>query len=120
MSHSKLLYEIHFAHALRISLVSNIVSGIAGILISIALNGGSWLVVWFPWVSGQEVHQDALLSFIVYYAGAFILTLLLEYSTNYTQLAIRYSRSTIALVTLITNAISYVLGSAVLYSYRFN
>ena len=31
--------------------VSNIVSGAVGIITTLALNGGWWLVVWFPWVS---------------------------------------------------------------------
>ncbi len=30
--------------------VANAISGAVGIAISMALNGGWWLVVWFPWV----------------------------------------------------------------------
>ena len=33
------------------AVVSNVVSGLFGIIVSMALNGGWWLVVWFPWVS---------------------------------------------------------------------
>ena len=35
---------------------SNIISGIIGIMASLLLNGGWWLVVWFPWVSSHEVN----------------------------------------------------------------
>ena len=36
-------------------IISNLVSGIIGIIVSMILNGGWWLVVWFPWVGGNEV-----------------------------------------------------------------
>ena len=36
--------------------ISNIVSGVIGIIITMILNGGWWLVVWFPWVSSHEVN----------------------------------------------------------------
>ena len=33
-----------------VATLTNIISGITGIIISIKINGGWWLVVWFPWV----------------------------------------------------------------------
>ena len=35
--------------------LSNIISGAVGIITTLELNGGWWLVVWFPWVSKHEV-----------------------------------------------------------------
>lgn len=107
---------------LRIALVSNIVSGIVGIVISLMLNGGWWLVVWFPWVSSHEVKTDNpqdLVFLAIYYICAFVLTLLLEYATNYTQLLRHHTPRKIAMVTLVTNAISYSAGTLVLYGYSF-
>ena len=35
--------------------LSNIISGAVGIITTLELNGGWWLVIWFPWVSKHEV-----------------------------------------------------------------
>ena len=34
-------------------IISNLVSGTIGIIGSMLVNGGWWLVVWFPWVSSN-------------------------------------------------------------------
>ena len=49
---------------------ANFVSGLFGIIITLILNGGWWLVVWFPWVSSHEVDfsiPNELTGFIIYY-----------------------------------------------------
>jgi len=48
--------------------VSNIISGAVGIISTLALNGGWWLVVWFPWVSSHEVDihsRQAALALVI-------------------------------------------------------
>ena len=53
---------------------ANFVSGLFGIIITLILNGGWWLVVWFPWVSSHEVDfsiPNELTGFIIYYIVAF-------------------------------------------------
>lgn len=48
---------------------SNFVSGLFGIIITMILNGGWWMVVWFPWVGSHEVDfsiQNVLIGFIIY------------------------------------------------------
>lgn len=99
---------------------SNLISGIVGIIGSILLNGGWWLVVWFPWVSDHEVKGiEAVRWLILFYAIAFVLTLLIEGLFNYLFLKKKYSNSLILKSTLIINMISYLLGSFAMYSYSF-
>ncbi|GIM58715.1 hypothetical protein [Capnocytophaga canimorsus] len=103
-------------------LVTNIISGIIGILISLKLNGGWWLVVWFPWVSKNEVslsNPQAIKLLAIYYLCAFILTLTLEFLTNYLFFKKSFDIKKIGKVTLLANVISYLFGSIVLYSYSF-
>ncbi|ATA92329.1 hypothetical protein [Capnocytophaga canimorsus] len=103
-------------------LVTNIISGIIGILISLKLNGGWWLVVWFPWVSKNEVslsNPQAIKWLAIYYLCAFILTLTLEFLTNYLFFKKSFDIKKIGKLTLLANVISYLFGSIVLYSYSF-
>ncbi|CEN50322.1 hypothetical protein ACILD6_08005 [Capnocytophaga canimorsus] len=103
-------------------LVTNIISGIIGILISLKLNGGWWLVVWFPWVSKNEVslsNPQAIEWLAIYYLCAFILTLTLEFLTNYLFFKKSFDIKKIGKLTLLANVISYLFGSIVLYSYSF-
>lgn len=103
--------------------VSNIISGIAGIIISLKLNGGWWLVVWFPWVSNNEVNlnnRESLEWIIVFYVGAFVLSILIESLINWLFLRKIYHTKSILLSTLWINMISYIIGSIVLYSYSFS
>ena len=39
-----------------VTTLTNVISGVVGIFISMVLNGGWWLVVWLPWVSRHEIH----------------------------------------------------------------
>ena len=48
---------------------SNALSGLTGIMLSLWLNGGWFLVVWFPWVSSNEVnlqHHHVLRTLLIY------------------------------------------------------
>lgn len=107
----------------KVAALSNVVSGIAGIVISMILNGGWWLVVWFPWVSNSEVdirNRESLEWIIIFYIGAFILSIIIETLINWIFLRKNYSAKKIFLSTLWVNVISYLVGSAVLYSYSFS
>jgi hypothetical protein len=104
----------------RIAL-SNIISGAVGIIISLILNGGWWLIVWFPWVSSFEINsQEARQGLTVYYVFAFILTLLIEIGINISLFKKIFERKQISKTTLIVNLISYAIGTIVLYAYSFN
>ena len=98
---------------------SNIVSGLVGIMASLSLNGGWWLVVWFPWVSSHEVNvhnSTELTGLLIYYVVAMILSVLIEMLINHLILRTRYSFKSTFKATLIANASSYVLG-AILIAY---
>ena len=97
--------------------VSNIVSGAIGILTSMALNGGWWLVVWFPWVSSHEVdvHDVKQLWFLViYYFIALILSIFIEVLINTLFLRKQYHFKKILNASLIANAFRYALGAIII------
>ncbi len=97
--------------------VSNIVSGAIGIIASLALNGGWWLVVWFPWVSSHEVdvHDTTQLWFlIIYYFVALILSIFIEVFVNNLFLRKQYKFKKILNASLIANAFSYALGAIII------
>lgn len=102
--------------------VSNVISGIVGIAISMILNGGWWLVVWFPWVSNNEVGNscEALKWLAIYYLCAFVLTVVLETITNWSLLRKQYKTGKLLKTTLLVNVISYAVGSIILYLYSFS
>jgi hypothetical protein len=97
--------------------VSNIISGAVGIITTMALNGGWWLVVWFPWVSKHEVDihdSQELLGLIVFYAAALILSVLIELLVNHLMLQKRYPFKKTLHATLIANGFSYILGAVLI------
>ena len=97
--------------------VSNIVSGAIGIIASLALNGGWWLVVWFPWVSSHEVdvHDTTQLWFlIIYYFIALILSIFIEVLVNILFLCKQYKFKKTLNASLIANAYSYALGAIII------
>ena len=101
-------------------IISNLISGIVGIIGSMILNGGWWLVVWFPWVSDNEVSGTEVFKWLaILYAIAFVLTILIEGLVNYLMLKKDYSKPQILRMTLIVNIISYALGSLAMYTYSF-
>ncbi len=80
------------------------------------------MVVWFPWVSSNEVdlsNPNSKNSLIIFYVAAFVLTLLIETLINITRLKKQYPTQKIMSATIICNVISYVIGSFVLYAYSF-
>ena len=97
--------------------LSNIVSGAVGIITTLELNGGWWLVVWFPWVSKHEVDihdsQD-LRALVLFYVAALILSVLIELLINHLMLQKRYPFRKTLRATLIANAFSYVLGAVLI------
>ena len=97
--------------------VSNIVSGALGIITTMAVNGGWWLVVWFPWVSSHEadIHsrQEAL-ALVIYYIVALILSVLIELLVNHLMLRKQYPFKRTFRATLIANAFSYILGAVLI------
>jgi len=106
-----------------VTALTNVVSGAAGIFISMALNGGWWLVVWLPWVSSNEIDlsiKGELKTLIIYYAMAFVLTLIIETIINVPLLSRHYSTKKIIKATLIANILSYAAGTLVLYSISFH
>jgi len=102
------------------TVTSNLISGIAGITGSMILNGGWWLVVWFPWVSSNEVKGTEGYKWLaIFYLIAFVLTLIIEGLINVLMLKKEYSKSTILKMTLVVNILSYAIGSLVMYSFSF-
>jgi hypothetical protein len=103
--------------------LSNIISGIAGIIITMILNGGWWLVVWFPWVGRHEIDlsaPNALWSLCLFYLFAFVLSVLIEEVINWQFLKKVYTSKKILWATFVANIASYLLGSIVLYSISFS
>ena len=102
--------------------LANIISGLFGIIITLMLNGGWWLVVWFPWVSSHEVDFSipyALTGFIIYYIVAFVLSVVIELLINYSMLGKIYPAKKIFRTTLLANLASYLFGSIIIYSLGF-
>jgi hypothetical protein len=101
-------------------IISNLISGIVGIIGSMILNGGWWLVVRFPWVSNNEVCGiEGFKWLVIFYAIAFVLTILIEGIVNYLMLKKDYSKLQILKMTVVVNIISYALGSLAMYTYSF-
>lgn len=103
--------------------LSNFVSGLAGIIITMTLNGGWYLVVWFPWVSSHEIDlsaPNALWGLSLFYLVAFVLSVLIEEAVNWLFLSETYTSKRILWVTLVANIASYLFGSIVLYSISFS
>jgi hypothetical protein len=97
--------------------LSNIISGAVGIITTLALNGGWWLVVWFPWVSKHEVDvrdPQSLRTLVLFYAAALILSVLIELLVNHLMLRKSYPFKKTLHATLIANAFSYVLGAVLI------
>jgi len=102
--------------------LANTISGLFGIIMTLILNGGWWLVVWFPWVSSHEVDfslPNALTGFIIYYIVAFVLSVVIELLINYSMLGKIYPAKKIIRTTLLANLASYFLGSIIIYSLGF-
>lgn len=102
--------------------LTNLISGIVGIVISMILNGGWLMVVWFPWVGSNEIDlsdKENINGLIVFYLFAFILTMIIETFINWLFFRGHYAAKLILISTLTANIASYVIGTIVLYSYSF-
>ena len=100
------------------ALISNLISGLIGIIASILINGGWWLIVWFPWVSSHEVnvHNPTILMwFIIYYLVALILSVAIEATINHFRLRKQFSGKKIFKATLWANAFTYLVGAIIIY-----
>ncbi len=101
---------------------TNIISGLIGIFASMKLNGGWYLVVWFPWISNNEVNiqnRQEVNGMMMYYLTAFIVSLIVESISNYFFLRKQFATRQIIKTTVIANTITYLVGSIVLYTYSF-
>ena len=120
---SKILNKTYFDKRIYgVTTATNIISGIIGILASLKLNGGWWLVVWFPWVSNNEVdvtNNESMKWLYILYACAFALTLIFEILTNWILLRKHYKAKELITTTILVNFLSYIVGTFVLYSYSF-
>ena len=103
--------------------LTNMISGMTGIAISMGINRGWWLVVWFPWVSRYDVDPKTTYNMnklFIYYAFAFILTIIIELFTNWLFLRKYYGRKQILTASTVANIVSYAVGTLVLYSFSFS
>ena len=110
------------ARIYRVTTWTNMISGTLGFITTLILNGGWFSVIWFPWVSNNEINltkHGALQFLIIFYAIAFLLTLIIETFTNILFLCKQYPRQKIIRATIIANILSYAAGTIVLYSYSF-
>lgn len=118
---SKLLSNKWKNKKIYISVIfSNFISGLLGIIGSMILNGGWWLVVWFPWVSEHEVNgSEAFKWLAILYLIAFVLTIIIEGIINVQILKRNYKMRKIVTNTLLINGLSYLIGSLAMYTYSF-
>lgn len=101
---------------------SNIASGLLGIITSMILNGGWYLVVWFPWVSYHEIdihNKEALSALIIFYLIAFAISVIMETIINLLFLKRHFLIKKIIWITSIANIVTYLIGTLILYSYSF-
>ncbi|HPD94637.1 MAG TPA: hypothetical protein PLA24_01980 [Tenuifilaceae bacterium] len=99
---------------------SNITSGLVGIVTSMLLNGGWYLVVWFPWVSSHEINihnKESLRALVIFYLVAFVVSIAIETIFNLLFLKKVYMVKRIIWATVIANIVTYLVGTLVLYSY---
>ncbi|MFP4697871.1 MAG: hypothetical protein ACLFMO_04100 [Eubacteriales bacterium] len=102
------------------TVISNIISGIIGVFLSLAYNGGWWLVCWFPWVSRNEVRFEDTSNFIIYFIVALILSIVIELVVNMIVLCKKYRVTQIAKGTLLANIISNGIVITVMYIISFS
>lgn len=117
---SKFLKKVFYDKAIMVStIVSNLISGIIGIFLSMYQNGGWWLVCWFPWVSKHEVNANLIKPFIIYFIIALTLSVLIECIVNYIFLRKKYDKKRIVLSTLLANICSNLPIVIILYLFSF-
>lgn len=104
-------------------LISNVVSGLTGIVTTMVMNGGWYLTVWFPWVSGHEINladPEQRRFLLLFYLAAFALSVLIECVLNLLLLRNRHRPGRVLSGTLLVNVASYLFGTLVMYAYSFS
>lgn len=107
-------FDIYFK-----TIFANFTSGIVGFILSIGISKGWWLVVWFPWVSSNEVDENLLHYFIIYYLAALLLTIIVETLVFLIAYRKRYSIISIIFASTVVNLFSYFTFSGIIYLYSF-
>jgi len=100
-------------------IVSNLISGAIGFAGSLLLNGGWWVVAWFPWVSNNEVRSSQLLEFVIYFVIAILLTFIIEILVNVLCLKKYYAIKTITKASIIANMVTNFTIVVLMYTYSF-
>lgn len=84
---TKLFNQVWFNKKIYgVSALTNVISGIVGMAISMILNSGWYFVVWFPWVNSNEItlsNKESPNGLTIFYLGAFMLTVIAETLTNW-------------------------------------
>ena len=90
------------------TVLTNVISGIIGIIISMILKSGWHLIGWFPLVS---IHEASFQTVVMFYVAAFILTTIIETIINFLFFRNQYPVKKIIIATLSANTFSYVVGT---------
>ncbi|WP_069998185.1 hypothetical protein [Cellulosilyticum sp. I15G10I2] len=118
---SQFLTKERFNKSIMITtVISNIVSGIIGVFLSVTHNGGWWLVWWFPWVSSNEIRFEDINSFVIYFIIAIFLSIVIELGSNMIILHRKYSAKQIAIGTFLANITSNGIVITIMYLISFN
>ncbi|MBU0486945.1 MAG: hypothetical protein KKA07_05815 [Bacteroidetes bacterium] len=118
---SELIRKMFFNQSIFITtIISNFISAILGMVISLLVTSGKWLIVWFPWVGREEVATEKQFHlFAIYYILAVGFTILIEVIANSLLLRQKYRLIRIIRATFVANLISIICGSAILYIFSF-
>ncbi len=117
---SKLLKKQYYDKRIYLVVIaSNLISGAIGFIGSLFLNGGWWLVTWFPWVSNNEVRSPHLQEFVIYFAVAILLTFITEIIINILFLKKLYSIKSITKASILANIVTNFTIVSLMYTYSF-
>jgi hypothetical protein len=61
-----------------LSLTANAASGLVGLMVSVGITGGWWLVVWVPWVTAAEASREQWPALAGFMAVAYIGSVAIE------------------------------------------
>lgn len=102
--------------------LSNVVSGLIGLGLTLLLTGGWIIVIWLPYVGPREVTGPPLGpwgNFAMWYFLAFVLSVGIEFLVNWLCLRRRFDRRSLWRMTWKVNVITYLLGTVFVYSISF-
>jgi hypothetical protein len=100
---------------LFVCFVANVVSGIMGFAITMAINGGWWLVIWMPWVTSHEASREQWPQLTAYMGVAYSLSVLIESAVVKAMLP-REATRRVLLVEAASNLLSAVFLLAVFWA----